>query len=90
MFTFLFFVVIIMVVLQVSLVTLLFQACVRNSSGLHEAADSVLRDVLEQVDCWTAYQIGRQAARYGHHQTAARIFGSLTSKVTEIGIVLIL
>ena len=54
-----------------------------------EAAEQVLNDVLASVDWWTAYKIGRQAARYGHHSKAARIFSGLTSKVSEIAVGLI-
>ena len=67
------------VVFQVSLMTLLFQALVLE--GLDESIISALHSYLDHLNPWQVYRVGRAAARYGHHNLAANIFGSLTTKV---------
>jgi hypothetical protein len=70
----------------VSLLTVLFQACVGGGgsdggAGVRAVGEEVVEQVVAASNAWTAYQIGRQAARYGHHRTAARVFSQLTGKV---------
>ena len=50
---------------------------------LEGKAYSTTKEVLARADGWTAYKIGRQAARYGHHQLASDIFGNIATKVSE-------
>lgn len=64
---------------QLSMVRLLFEASTEN--GLSTEALQMVNRVIGDVDGWTAYKIGRQASRYGHHAVAAEIFSNLTTNV---------
>ena len=64
---------------QVILCTLIFQTLV--DKGLSPEMTSLVLESSEKVGGWLAYQIARQAARYGHHRMAAQIFDNLASKV---------
>ncbi len=61
------------------MVTLLFQANIED--GLSEPVVTAVSQLFDKVDGWTIFRFGRQAARYGHHQMAARIFGKLMNWV---------
>ena len=39
-----------------------------------------VKEASKRTDHWTCYRIGRQAARYGHHQAAYSIYNSLRNK----------
>lgn len=43
---------------------------------------AVFDKVLQVTNHWTQYRIGRSASRYGHHFLAARIFHTLSSRVS--------
>jgi len=64
---------------QLSLVRLLLHACFED--GLPDEVVALVKAVEAQVDGWTAYKIGRQATRYGHHSLAKDIFGALKMAV---------
>jgi len=61
------------------MVRLLFEASTED--GLHTEALQMVNRVIGDVNGWTAYKIGRQASRYGHHAVAADIFSNLSTTV---------
>lgn len=63
-----------------SIVRLLFEASIVKS--LDSSALEITNRVLDGVDGWTAYKIGRQAGRYGHHSLAADVFGRLSTSIS--------
>ena len=65
--------------LLVSLLILLLQASLEE--GLDAEDSRLVQEVVGVVDGWTAYKIGRQAARYGHHKVASEILGGLATQV---------
>ena len=64
----------------VALVTLIFQATLED--GLQEDCKKLVEETAGDVDGWTCYKLGRQAARYGHHNVAAILFQDLATKVS--------
>ncbi|KAG1652194.1 Integrator complex subunit 7 [Nymphon striatum] len=61
------------------LCTLIFQAN-KDTMWLQKDKDLVL-EVVQSLSLWEVYRIGRQAARYGHHSVASKLFSDLTTKV---------
>ena len=64
------------------MIRLLLQACA--SDGLPADVAALIENISRQCDGWMAYKIGRQAARFGHHSLAARIFAQLTLAVSDL------
>lgn len=62
------------------LVRLLLQGSVED--GLDAEMLEMIKRVLDVIDGWTVYKIGRQAGRYGHHALAADIFEKLTTQIS--------
>ncbi|XP_014664803.1 PREDICTED: integrator complex subunit 7-like [Priapulus caudatus] len=62
--------------LVVLLTCVVFQAC---RDGIPADTLAVVETAVQSVNCWDQYRIARQAARYGHHGVASRIFDSLTA-----------
>lgn len=62
--------------------TLLFQTSVDKPWVLQD--DLIILNAINSVDFWSAYRIGRQATRYGHHQYAIKIFSTLCDRVSII------
>ena len=62
-----------------ALCTVLLQASVGEAMAGN--VQQAILTALEEVTPWTVYRVGRQAARYGHHDLAAKLFDGLTSKV---------
>ena len=68
------------ILLQGMVCTLLFQTSVDKPWLLQD--DLIILNAINSVDYWSAYRIGRQATRYGHHQYAIKIFSSLCDRVS--------
>ncbi|CAH1791227.1 unnamed protein product [Owenia fusiformis] len=62
------------------LATLIFEASV--GSEIMPQAKEVILDFTMWTNQWIAYKIARQASRYGQHNTASQIYGTLTNKVS--------
>uniref|UniRef100_T1J6J8 Integrator complex subunit 7 n=1 Tax=Strigamia maritima TaxID=126957 RepID=T1J6J8_STRMM len=61
--------------------TLLFQALQNEFSDL--STEIPISDLLESLDLWACYKVGRQASRYGYHNYAAAIFAHLSNQVSS-------
>ncbi|KFM66126.1 Integrator complex subunit 7, partial [Stegodyphus mimosarum] len=61
--------------------TLLFQTSVDKPWLIQD--DAIIMNAVNSIDFWSAYRIGRQATRYGHHQFAIRIFSMLCDRVSS-------
>lgn len=66
--------------LVVILCTLIFQAA-KDRSSLTTEIEVVASLTTKITDLWVCYKIARQAARYGHHAMAGRVFSNLTNCV---------
>ncbi|GAB6026056.1 hypothetical protein CHUAL_012262 [Chamberlinius hualienensis] len=64
----------------VMLFVLLFQTSKDNINMVKEL-EPTIGQTIANCDPWMCYKIGRQAARYGNHCVAARIFHELTNRV---------
>ncbi|XP_063990575.1 integrator complex subunit 7 [Diachasmimorpha longicaudata] len=65
---------------RVMLCTILFQTVAGGYEWNDECLNAV-ESVIQAVDGWAKYRIGRGAARYGHHKIAAKIFKGLRESV---------
>ena len=63
------------------LTTMLFQTL--RGHSWPESCTAAVKNAVGNVDQWSAYCIGRSAARYGHHGVAADIFQRLTYSVSS-------
>jgi len=63
------------------LTTMLFQTL--RDHSLSESAAIAVKSAVGNVDQWSAYCIGRSAARYGHHGIASEIFKKITLTVSS-------
>lgn len=56
---------------------------------LQSDKDLVL-EIVQYLSLWEVYRIARQAARYGHHSVASKLFSDLTTKVSYIPLLTLL
>ena len=63
------------------LTTMLFQTL--RGHDWPESASLAVKNAVGNIDQWSAYCIGRSAARYGHHALAAQIFKNLSYSVSS-------
>ena len=67
--------------LQLRIATILLQAYAEST--LPGDVQVTIETCLGRTNCWVVYRVARQATRFGHHPLAAKLFVSLTTKVSN-------